>query len=230
MDGMFHMHPPKTAGTSIIRALIDNTSFAEKYGEIYKSRINIHATPAWYNSKENYFHHKIENDSFVTLAVREPYDRIISFCDWYSVGNDEPYSLDNHMSQIKRIRKMSLGDLLASPSPSLGDLLSVQSTMNFRLATSYTYSDWEDSVTNKVKIIRFESVEQNFQTIYPGLQLPHIHKKDILSRRFSKCRKIFHSQEILDKFNNHYESDFERYNYTMHSHLDDLLQKYTENR
>ena len=61
---------------------------------------------------------------------------------------------------------------------SLGDLLSVQSAMNFRLATSYTYGDWEDSVTIEVKIIRFESVEQNFQTIYPGLQLPHIHKKD----------------------------------------------------
>ncbi len=217
MDGMFHMHPAKTAGTSIIRTLIDNTSFAEKYGEIYKSRINIHATPAWYNSKK-YFNHKIENDSFVTLAIREPYDRIISFCDWNSIGGDEPYSLDNHMSLLKRIRKMSLGDLL-----------SVQSAMNFRLATSYTYGDWEDSVTNEVKIIRFESVEQNFQTIYPGLQLPHIHKKDNPSAKIEYVKKLFHSQEILDKFNNHYESDFERYNYTMHSHLDDLLQKYTEN-
>lgn len=217
MDGMFHMHPAKTAGTSIIQTLINNTSFAEKYGEIYKSRINIHATPAWYNSKEC-FHHKIENDTFVTLAVREPYDRIISFCDWNSIGNDEPYSLDKHMSLLKRIRKMSLDDLL-----------SVQSAMNFRLATSYTYGDWEDSVANEVKIIRFESVEQDFKSIYPELHLPHIHKKDLSSARIEYVKKLFHSQKILDKFNNYYESDFERYKYTIHLHLDDLLQKYSEN-
>lgn len=225
MDGMFHMHPAKTAGTSIIKTLIDNTNFAEKYGEIYKLKINIHATPVWYNSKEH-FSHSIEDDKFVTLAIREPYDRIISLCDWNSRGNGRPFGLNNHMSMVKRIKKMSLGDLLSARSNPFELTAGGLPAINFRLVTSYTYSDWEDSVTNQVKIIRFENVEEDFKSIYPGLELPHIHKKDTPSANIEYVKELFYSQEILDKFNNHYESDFERYNYTMHSHLDDLLQKY----
>lgn len=228
MDGMFHMHPSKTAGTSIIKTLIDNTNFAEKYGEIYKFKINKHVTPVWYNSKDQ-FSHNIEDDSFITLTVREPYSRIISLVSWLTEDLGQPVNISDHMSLVKRIKMMSLDDLKSIKKlPADGIFGSSLPTLNSCLWTSYTYSDWEDSVTNQVKIIRFEHLEDDFQDIYPGLQLSHIHKRDTSGINFAYVQEMFDSQAILDMYNNYYESDFERYGYTMHTHLDDLLQEYSQ--
>lgn len=226
---MFHMHPAKTAGSSIIKALIDNTNFAEKYGKIYKSKINIHATPVWYNSKEH-FSHNIEDDSFITLAVREPYNRIISLVSWLSNDFGQPVNIRNHMVLVKKLKKISLDDLKSIKKRKRFSKVFDSSfpTINSGLWASYTYSDWEDSVTNQVKIIRFEHLEDDFHDIYPGLQLPHIHKKDTSEIDFEYVQEMFDSQAILDMYNNYYESDFERYGYTMHTHLDDLLQEYSQ--
>ena len=41
--------------------------------------------------------------------------------------------------------------------------------------------------------------------------------------------KIYYFLKYIKIFKWFYESDFERYKYTIHLHLDDLLQKYSEN-
>ena len=64
MNANFHLHPPKTGGSSIITALLEHSpSFKEKYGNYYKQQVYVHYSPITI---------KMDVGNSVTLGIRDP--------------------------------------------------------------------------------------------------------------------------------------------------------------
>lgn len=214
MHANFHLHPPKTGGTSIITALLEHSeSFKEKYGDWYIGRIDSHHRP------DNI---QVDIGDTVTLSIREPYDRSISLLRMlnsdYSTHNKK-YTLSNLLTDAKRYSKLDSSIQHARFGKIFLAMWTVQSSLN----------DWEESVGKdcEVKLIRFENLVEDFQAIYP-VELPHIHYVPE-PVPFEHVTENFDSQEILDKFNQRYEKDFDRYGYTMIHNINDLYHKYQNN-
>ena len=211
MHANFHLHPPKTGGTSIITALLEHSeSFKEKYGNCYKVLVSVHHRP------DNI---KVDIGNTVTLSIREPYDRSLSLLRMINGGMyNKKYTLSKLLSDATRYSKLD-GSLQNARFTEFYYMWTIQSTLN----------DWEESVGKdcKVKLIRFENLVEDFQAIYP-VELPHIHHVPE-PVPFEHVTENFDSQETLDCFNQRYEKDFDRYGYTMITNINDLYHKYQNN-
>lgn len=213
MQANFHLHPPKTGGSSIITALLEHSeSFKEKYGHSYKVRIDSHHRP------DNI---PVDIGDTVTLSIREPYDRSISLLRMLNsdYNHNKKYTLSNLLTDAKRYSKLDSSIQHARFGKIFYPMWTVQSSLN----------EWEESVGKdcKVKLIRFENLVEDFQAIYP-VELPHINYVPE-PVPFSHIQENFDSQETLDKFNQRYEKDFDRYEYTMIYNINDLYHKYQNN-
>ena len=208
MNGVFHMHPPKTGGTSLISALMEHTNFKDKYAHLYKSNLYDHINP---------FNCDIQDD-FVTLGVRDPYDRYLSLSQWVDIQQVMSVSgvmdVKFFIKWRKQLYKLSANELKQLPHK------------NWLWALRSNLCEWEDQViaNHDVKLIRFESYNEDVKRVYPNLELPHIHKKANPGLDFVQLN--FSTQEILNKFNEQNSADFERYQYPMFMHLDDLYQNF----
>jgi len=231
----FHLHAPKTAGTSILLALLTNSNvFRENYGHFFKDQMNEPDTPLtipldidnW--SFGGVGSSKPGHTKFITFGIRNPYDRMLSLIKQINkqnkqLQNDEHhanlhttkmYTLKSHLAEIRRYNKIDWGDFHESLRPPKWSIIA-------------TLSQWEDTLGCNfgIKYIRFENLVEDFQTIYPEWELPHKMKFDAPLY----VKENFDSQEILDKFNQIHETDFSRYSYTMITDINDLYQKYQIN-
>ena len=212
MNANFHLHPPKTGGSSIITALLEHSeSFKEKYGDYYKKQVYVHYSPVTI---------PVDTGDSVTLGIRDPYERLISLTRWINRQGiyETHYTLKKHFAEARRYSKIDWSEDHARFK-----------NFEYKWAIQATLNDWENSVNEdcEVKLIRFENLVEDFQAIYP-IELPHIHHVPE-PVPFSHIQENFDSQETLDKFNTWYEKDFERYSYTMITDINDLYQKYQDN-
>ena len=227
MEPGFHLHAPKTGGTSIIFALLSSSdSFRETYGHFYKNQITENYSPLTIPIDICYCPDHLKVISF---GIRNPYDRMLSLTKQINRQNQQlqnehhhanlhttkRYTLKTHLAEIRRYNKINWNEL--HESKQLAPHWSVIATL----------SQWEDTLCCNcgIKYIRFENLVEDFQTLYPGIELPHKMKfDDPIS-----VKENFDSQETLDKFNQIHETDFSRYGYTMITDINDLYHKYQNN-
>tara|TARA_R110002074_G_scaffold87181_1_gene192563 strand:- start:29 stop:715 length:687 start_codon:yes stop_codon:yes gene_type:complete len=223
MQAGFHLHAPKTGGTSIIFALLTNSNeFKETYGHYYKNRMD-----GLFDSPLNIPHDVCycpDHKKFITFGIRNPYDRMLSLIKQVNkqtsqlqnegLHTTEMYTLKSHLAEIRRYNKIDWNNFYEGHSPP-------------HWAVIATLSQWEDTLCCNcgIKYIRFKNLVADFQTVYPGWELPHKMKFDAPLY----VKENFDSQEILDKFNQIHETDFSRYSYTMITDINDLYQKYQIN-
>lgn len=220
---MFHLHPPKTGGTSIIRALMDHTDFSEKYQHLYpEEEIQQHILPNFHYSES------IQNSlgDFVTLGIRNPYERILSWCNFLGksdlIRKRDPMNVNKYISIFNRISKTTKNELQEIKN-NYGNPIDLYRFKN-ELVMIYQCSDWEDSVDCEVKIIRFENLVEDFNKIYPNIELPKLRSKEWkkINNLSTWANEQIPDQNTLDKLNKILEADFERYNYTMYTHIKEL--------
>ena len=213
MIGMFHLHPPKTGGTSLITALLNHCEeFKSQYGHLYSKQVFDHLSPKTVD---------INVGHAVTLGVRDPYDRVLSLTRWinrigvYSVH----YNVQSHFKEAKRYSKL---DWDTKPKG--------MKHTPYRWAIQATLCDWEKSVPDGCEVIpiRFENYYNEVKGIYPTLEgIPHIHYVPE-SIPAEHVLENFDSQETLDKFNDMYSCDCERFNYPVIDRIEDFYQKYLQ--
>ena len=226
MEAGFHLHAPKTGGTSIIFALLfASDSFRENYGHFYKGATTESYTPLNIPHDVCYCPDHLK---FITFGIRNPYDRMLSLTKQINRQNQQiqfvthhanlhttkRYTLKSHLAEIRRYNKIDWNDYYqTNVTPAHWSIIA-------------TLSQWEDTLCCNcgIKYIRFENLVEEFQTIYPGVELPH---KMNFENDPIQVKENFDSQEILDKFNQIHETDFSRYGYTMITDINDLYQKYT---
>jgi hypothetical protein len=222
MEAGFHLHAPKTGGTSIIFALMTNSNeFKETYGHYYKNQIAENYSPLNIPLDVCYCP---DHKKFITFGIRNPYDRMLSLIKQVNkqtsqlqnegLHTTKMYTLKSHLAEIRRYNKIDWNNFYEGHSPPHWSVIA-------------TLSQWEDTLCCNcgIKYIRFENLVENFQTVYPGWELPHHMQYDAPLY----VKENFDSQEILDKFNQIHETDFSRYSYTMITDINDLYQKYQIN-
>lgn len=225
MEAGFHLHAPKTGGTSIIAALMTHSeTFSKRYGHFYarKEAAALSFTPASVPDDICYCpDHKL----FITFGIRNPYDRMLSLTKQLNrqnkiLENGRQYTLKTHFTEIKRYSKIDWSDSLARYKD-FAPHWSVTATLN----------DFENTLCPncEIKYIRFENFVEDFKSLYP-FELEHWnnHKQDDPTT-IELVKQNFDSQETLDKFNEYYAKDFSRYDYAMITNLNDLYQKYQNN-
>jgi len=212
MKGYFHLHPPKTGGSSIISALLEHSSaFRETYGRFYKSgRLGHHYSPRTIPA---------DIGSTVTLGIRNPYDRMLSMTRWMNSRGiyNNYFTINVHIKAAKRYKKLQWEDSTAVLHASL------------QWAANSTLTEWESAVSNEceVKLIRFENLIEDFQAIYP-VSLLHVNQV-LEPMSMDHILENFNSQETLNKFNDMYSADFEKYAYTLIEDINDLYNRYSTN-
>ena len=116
MEAGFHLHAPKTGGTSIIFALLfASDSFRENYGHFYKGATTESYTPLNIPHDVCYCPDHLK---FITFGIRNPYDRMLSLTKQLNrqnkiLENGRQYTLKTHFTEIKRYSKIDWSDSLA---------------------------------------------------------------------------------------------------------------------
>lgn len=212
----FLLHPAKTGGTSIVAKLLENKQFQKLYGHYYTVVPNSHPRPD-----------DCAPGTKFAITVRCPYTRMLSMTRWYNNLNvqfyrDTEYNISKLIKLYQRffqqqIHKNRFDDTGAD----------VNHTYFTALASC---SQWHNLVNNNsdVSIIKFENLASDAEQVYSIRDLPNKnnvgHTLDL-----HYVEKNFDTTDTLSLFNELFVDDFQKYNYIMYNHIDDLLDAYSKN-
>jgi len=152
MEAGFHLHAPKTGGTSIIFALLTNSNaFYETYGHYYKNQIAQNYSPLNIPHDVCYCP---DHKKFITFGIRNPYDRMLSLIKQVNkqtsqlqnevLHTTKTYTLKSHLAEIRRYNKIDWNNFYEGHSPPHWSVIA-------------TLSQWEDTLCCNcgIKYIRF---------------------------------------------------------------------------
>lgn len=203
----FHLHPPKTGGSSLVSLLLKQPEFSEAYGYRYAkdNSSRMYPTPdASSGLVTNSFHFTTYNQPGlpVTLGVRNPYTRFISMFHWYKARNI--LSQDKTMHQlVLYIKNLHAQGQMSHPGVHRRNLT--------LYGNCYTWQD--HCVTSDLKLIRFEQLEDDVKDVYGITGLPHVHKTNLQPKTPEDILNYLHTQNELDDFNELTLPDFVNYGY-----------------
>ena len=198
-NGPIFLHPPKTAGTSIITALVQSKiAIVDDSVDFNKFLLyNLHQT-----FREFGYH----ADADYAISVRSPYTRYVSlyyeFC-WYREKKylDSPKDSDKTLMKFKRylINTLYRGD-----------------------SGSFPCTHWFKGITGKINIIKFENLISDVNRIYKiDLEsFPHTKRRGVgitaSANEQESIRSIlkFYDDAVISIINDIAQSDFTTLGYT----------------
>jgi len=203
---VLHLHPPKTAGSSIITAVKHN--FSTQLQAAFSQGITLHVIPGQQGTNAT---------DYMSLSVRNPYQRFTSIRRFYPLhlltadATSMCTFFYQNMRRAKCIRPML-------------DFNDQADRLQFILWAGQ--ADWYQLAKGDVAIIRFESLQQDVEAVY-GVQegLPRKQQLDI-EYNSTAWTNAFPDQRRLNQFNDLMLADFELFNYQIVEHIDDLYHQF----
>lgn len=196
-NGPIFLHPPKTAGSSIIDALVQS--------KIAVLRPPYHAVGA-VGVHQTFREFGFPADADYAISVRSPYTRYVSlyyeFC-WYREKKylDSPKDSDKTLMKFKRylINTLYRGD-----------------------SGSFPCTHWFKGITGKINIIKFENLISDVNRIYKiDLEsFPHTKRRGVgitaSANEQESIRSIlkFYDDAVIGIINDIAQSDFTTFGYT----------------
>lgn len=210
---VLHLHPVKTAGSSIIKTVIK--CFSQPVQNLYanSSTGSIHILPGIAGTTP---------EDYLSLSVRNPYQRFVSMVRFYPkflefAGQETniPIPVGTFYYNMRKMQFHKKD-------------VSAKSKIYFTLWATQT--DWYNLAKGKIAVIKFETLEQDIERVYGLTETAdnpflHIHK---FHRGYDLNDWItaFPSQDKLNLFNDIVASDFEMFGYERFDHIDDLFQSF----
>ena len=208
---VFHLHPPKTGGSTIIKTVM--RYFSQPVQNIYRDSPtgSIHLLPgSGGTTPEDHF----------SLSVRNPYQRFVSMVRFYPskikflCDNENP--IGTFFFNMERMKH----------SPKRHTPARMHSHQDFILWS--TQSDWYNLAKGDISVIKFETLKQDMARVYNiandelFLHIQQFHREYVLS----DWTRAFPSQHKLNQFNEIVTSDFELFGYNRFDHIDDLFDSF----
>lgn len=209
-NGPIFLHPPKTAGSSIINALVQSKiavfqsdnfdTFMQDPGEMHKTFEEF-----GYPAKSTY-----------SISVRSPYTRYVSiyyqfFWNSKNINLDESKDSNKSITDFKRYLMNALYRL-----PNL---------------TSAPCTYWTKGITGKINIIKFENLISDVSSIYninldsfPRLKRNGLGTSTSINEQES-MRSIlkFYDDSVISIINDIAHSDFTDFGYTKFNNYQEML-------
>lgn len=201
---VFHLHPPKTAGSSIVKTA--NMFFSKRVRDKLNEDYSAHLIPSQAG---------IQSSEPMSLSIRNPYQQFVSQRRFYPTltnMHNKTRMFYNEMIHFNRIKSQQLLDLSI--------------TENIRQFVFWAnLSDWRNLATGTLHIIKFETLQEDFTSAFCiDVSLPNIHNRGEYA--VDDWHNAFPSQEHLDQFNQIKNSDFELGNYDKIYDINKLFKKF----
>jgi hypothetical protein len=205
---VFHLHPSKTAGSTIIATVAQ--FFAPRLRDIYEQGVACHLLPEQERTSDH-----------MSISVRNPYQRFTSISRFYPLKLVLSKDIDVATFLFYNFKRFQ----------------GTRTSLNFdyyddreQFGLWARQSDWFNLATGEVSVIRFESLADDINTVY-GISELTKHLQNLGKNQYDlmEWKTAFPSQRRLDQFNHIFESDFELFNYDRIEHLDDLFHYFVPN-
>ena len=209
-NGPIFLHPPKTAGSSIINALVqskiavfqsdDFDTFMQDPGEMHKTFEEF-----GYPAQSNY-----------SISVRSPYTRYVSMYYQFYWNNKK-----NNLGESKDSNK-SITDFKRY-------LMNALSRLPHLTSAPCTY--WTKGITGKVNVIKFENLISDVSSIYninldsfPKLKRNGLGASTIVNEQESiQSILTFYDDSVISIINNIAHSDFIAFGYTKFDNYQEMI-------
>lgn len=209
-NGPIFLHPPKTAGTSIINALVQSKiAIVDNSVDFNKFLV--------YDLHQTFREFEYPADADYAISVRSPYTRYVSlyyqYC-WYEKKKylADPKDSDKTLMKFKRylINTLYRGD-----------------------RGSFPCTHWINGITGKINIIKFENLISDVKNIY-NIDLRSFPKSDrkglntnytntVTEQETIKSILEFYDDAVISIINDIAQSDFTTFGYTKFNNYQEMV-------